>query len=53
MFSREHLQGATELFAAEDWRTYTAEPERTFRALTAPGATTLVAVDDAAVAVLV
>jgi hypothetical protein len=26
------------LFAAERWQTYAADPERTYRALTAPGA---------------
>ena len=40
---REHLEGALMLFAAERWQTYAADPERTYRALTAPGATTLVA----------
>jgi ribosomal protein S18 acetylase RimI-like enzyme len=44
-FSREHLEGAVALFAAEGWQTYTADPERTLRALTAPGCTTLVATD--------
>jgi len=31
------------LFAAERWQTYAADPELTYRALTAPGATTLLA----------
>lgn len=52
-FSREHLDGAMELFAAEGWETYTADAERTFRALTAPGCTTVVALDGANVAALV
>lgn len=41
------------LFAAERWQTYAADPERTYRALTAPGATTLVAIDKGVVAGLV
>ena len=34
------------LFAAEGWRTYTADPERPCRALVSPGSTTLVALED-------
>jgi GNAT superfamily N-acetyltransferase len=52
-FERTHLSGALALFAAEGWETYTEDPERTRRALAAPGATTLVAVDDGVVAGLV
>ena len=52
-FGREHLDEAIELFAAEAWDTYTAAPERTFRALTAPGCTTLAAVEGGTVAGLV
>ena len=52
-FSRQHLDGALALFTAEGWRTYTADPERTVRALTAPGCTTLVAADGGEVAGLV
>jgi ribosomal protein S18 acetylase RimI-like enzyme len=52
-FEREHLLGAMGLFAAEDWETYTEDPGRTYRALTAPGATTLVALDGDVVAGLV
>jgi GNAT superfamily N-acetyltransferase len=52
-FSRGHLDGALELFAAEGWHTYTAEPERTYRALVAPGSTTLVALDGTTVAAVV
>jgi GNAT superfamily N-acetyltransferase len=44
-FAREHLQGAVDLFAAEGWEEYTADPERTYEALVAPGSTTLVALD--------
>jgi hypothetical protein len=36
---REHLDGALMLFAVERSPTYTADPERMYRALTAPGAT--------------
>src|SRR5204862_337575 len=43
-FSREHFDGALELFAAEGWETYSADPERTFRALSAPGCTTVLGV---------
>ena len=42
-----------ELFAAEGWETYTEDPERTLRALTAPGATTLVSLDGDRVAGLI
>lgn len=52
-FGREHLDEVIELFAAEGWETYTDDPERTFRALTAPGCTALAAVDDGEVAGLV
>jgi predicted N-acetyltransferase YhbS len=45
-FGREHLDGAMALFAAEGWETYTADSERTYRALSAPGSTTLVALSD-------
>jgi ribosomal protein S18 acetylase RimI-like enzyme len=33
------------LFEGEGWKTYTADPARTSRALEAPGSTTLVAID--------
>jgi GNAT superfamily N-acetyltransferase len=49
---REYLEGAL-MLAAERWQTYTADPERTYRALTAPGATTRVAIDKGVVAGLV
>ena len=38
-----HLDGVIELVAAEGWTEYTEDIERTYRALTAPGVTTLVA----------
>jgi ribosomal protein S18 acetylase RimI-like enzyme len=44
-FTRGDLGGAMRLFAAERWQTYTADAERTYRALAAPGSTTLVAVE--------
>jgi GNAT superfamily N-acetyltransferase len=52
-FTREDLDGAMALFAAEGWQTYTAERQRTFRALAAPGSTSVVAVDDGAVVALI
>src|ERR687888_1163271 len=52
-FDQAHLEGAMELFAAEGWETYTEDPERTLRALTAPGATTLVSLDGDRVAGLI
>jgi ribosomal protein S18 acetylase RimI-like enzyme len=41
------------LFTAEGWETYYEDPDRTLRVLTAPGSTTLVAIDDGTVAGLV
>jgi ribosomal protein S18 acetylase RimI-like enzyme len=52
-FTRQHLEGALALFAAAEWQTYTADPERTYRALAAPGSTTLVAVEQTKVVALV
>jgi ribosomal protein S18 acetylase RimI-like enzyme len=43
-FGRAHLDGLIALVGAEGWTEYTDDPERTHRALTAPGLTTLVAV---------
>jgi ribosomal protein S18 acetylase RimI-like enzyme len=43
-FGRRHLDGLIALLAAEGWTTYTDDVERTYGALTAPGATTLVAI---------
>ena len=37
------LDGLVELVAAEGWTEYSDDPDQTHRALTAPGATTLVA----------
>jgi GNAT superfamily N-acetyltransferase len=52
-FEREHLDGCIALCAAAGWDTYSEDPERTYRALSAPGSTTLVAVVDGAVAGLI
>jgi GNAT superfamily N-acetyltransferase len=52
-FEHEHLEGALALVTAAGWETYVEDPARTERALRAPGSTTLVAVDDGAVAGLV
>ena len=43
-FARAHLDGLIELFAAEGWTEYADDTERTYRALTAPGVTTLVGI---------
>ena len=43
-FARTHLDGLITLVAAEGWDEYTADVERTRRALIAPGVTTLVAI---------
>jgi GNAT superfamily N-acetyltransferase len=45
-FEPAHLDGLIALMAAEGWSTYTEDVERTYRALTAPGVTTLVALVD-------
>lgn len=44
-FTRAHLDGLVALVAAEGWAEYTDDVERTYRALTAPGVTTVVAID--------
>jgi ribosomal protein S18 acetylase RimI-like enzyme len=49
-FARVHLDGLIALVAAEGWTEYTDDAERTYRALTAPGVTTLVAIVDRKVA---
>jgi ribosomal protein S18 acetylase RimI-like enzyme len=43
-FARAHLDGLVALIAGEGWTGYTEDTERTYRALTGPGVTTLVAV---------
>ena len=42
-FAEAHLEGLIALVTAEGWGEYTDDVERTYRALTAPGVTTLVA----------
>jgi ribosomal protein S18 acetylase RimI-like enzyme len=43
-FTRAHVAGLIALVAAEGWTEYSEDVERTHRALTAPGVTTLVAI---------
>ena len=45
-FTRAHLDGLIALVAAEGWKEYSDDVERTHRALTAPGVTTLVAITE-------
>ena len=52
-FTGAHAAAAIDLFAKEDWGTYTCDPTRTIRALSAPGCTTLLAVNRAVVVGLV
>lgn len=40
-----HLDGVLDICADEGWESYTSDPDRTHRALSAPGVTTVVAVD--------
>ncbi len=49
-FAQAHLDGLIALVAAEGWTEYTDDVQRTYRALTAPGVTTLVAIADNRVA---
>ena len=44
-FTSDDLDAALSLFSAEGWSTYTSNPQRTERALSAPGSTSLVAVE--------
>jgi len=44
-YERTDLSGVVALCAAEGWRSYADEPERTGRVLVAPGVTTVVARD--------
>ena len=48
-FANAHLDGLVALVAAEGWSEYAVDVERTSRALSAPGVTTLVAIEDARV----
>jgi ribosomal protein S18 acetylase RimI-like enzyme len=43
-FAQAHLDGLIALLAAEGWTEYSNDVERTYRALTAAGVTTLVAI---------
>jgi ribosomal protein S18 acetylase RimI-like enzyme len=45
-FAPAHLDGLIALVAAEGWNEYTDDVQRTYRALTAPGVTALVAIAD-------
>ena len=45
-FAQAHLDELIALVAAEGWTEYAEDAERTYRALSAPGATTLVALSD-------
>jgi hypothetical protein len=49
-FAPAHLDGLIALVAAEGWTEYADDVQRTYRALTAPGVTTLVAIMDGQVA---
>ena len=44
-FDQEHLDGIVALCQAEGWPSYIEDDEKTLRVLTAPGVTTVVAVD--------
>src|SRR3954454_15112129 len=44
-FAQAHLEGLIALVAAEGWTEYAEDAQRTCRALTAPGVTTLVALE--------
>ncbi len=43
-FAQAHLDGLIALVTAEGWTEYTDDVDRTYRALIAPGVTTLVAI---------
>ena len=49
-FAKAHLDELIALVGAEGWAEYADDVERTYRALTAPGVTTLVAIVDGRVA---
>jgi GNAT superfamily N-acetyltransferase len=44
-FVAEHLDGVIRLCVAEGWPSFTEDPERAIRVLTAPGVTTVIAMD--------
>ena len=45
-YERAHLDGILALCVAEGWMTFASDPDRADRALTAPGVTTAVALDE-------
>jgi predicted N-acetyltransferase YhbS len=45
-FTHEHLEAVLSLCEAEGWPSFPADPERALRVLTAPGVTTVVAIQD-------
>jgi predicted N-acetyltransferase YhbS len=45
-FTREHLEAILSLCEAERWPSFPEDPERAVRVLTAPGVTTVVAIQD-------
>jgi ribosomal protein S18 acetylase RimI-like enzyme len=49
IYEREDLAGVVELCRAEGWPSFPADPQRAHRAMTAPGVTTVVAVDGSCV----
>lgn len=49
-FANAHVDGLVALVGSEGWSEYAVDVERTSRALSAPGVTTLVAIDDGRVA---
>jgi GNAT superfamily N-acetyltransferase len=52
-FTRADTPAVLNLFAAEGWDTYTVDPARTARALSAPGCTTLLVLHGAEVVALI
>ncbi|HMO96285.1 MAG TPA: GNAT family N-acetyltransferase [Tepidiformaceae bacterium] len=48
-FTADHLSGVLRLCEAEGWPSFPADPARALRILTAPGVTTVVALDGTAV----
>jgi ribosomal protein S18 acetylase RimI-like enzyme len=48
-FTSDHLGGVVALCEAEGWPSFPADPERAMRVLTAPGVTTVVAVEQSRV----
>ena len=46
LFTADHLAGVLRLCIAENWPSFPADPERAQRVLTAPGVTTVVALEN-------